>query len=221
MRRINYLIVLLLIFCTFSCNRVRIIRNPITIITSKPNHIDSIEYEKFLTFFNGGTIRKVPDYYGGLNPKYNIAELWINTWYLDTINCMNEDNMNAVCMKILIIKDGIYELIDTKEKLKKTFAPIENEEEALSYVSIYTYTEIRYDFPIKYYFRTFVKSINKSYAIKKSNGYETITYDYDVFNCGPHTHYRVKSFVDFDGNVKIIEKVKIYENPKEDNLCID
>jgi hypothetical protein len=31
----------------------------------------------------------------------------------------------------------------------------------------------------------------------------------------------VKSFVDFDGNVKILEKVKIYEDPEEDNLCFD
>lgn len=217
---LKYLFFIAIIFV--SCSKMKIADYPITKINEKPLQIDTSEYKLILSKFNLKSIDKASDYLGGLTPKYKIAIVYSDINITNDSICMNKErDMSMFCRKILIKKANDYELINRKDDLIALFAPIQNEEEALSYVSLYTDTDIKYSFQIKDNFRFFVRQIYKSYARKIKDGFETITYDYDAFGCGPHSHYMVKNFVDFEGNVKLIEEKKVYENPGEDGLCVD
>lgn len=217
---LKYLFLIAIIFV--SCSKMKIADYPITKINEKPLQIDTSEYKSILSKFNLNDIDKAPDYLGGLTPKYKIAIVNSNLYKTNDTCCLdNEHGLLMSCKKILIKNGSKVEIVACKEELKRFFAPINNEEEALSYVSLYTDTQIKYKFAINYNFRLFVHTIYKSYAKKYKNGFITITYDYDTFGCGPHSHYMVKNFVDFEGNVMLIEEKKIYEDPSEDGLCVD
>ena len=90
----------------------------------------------------------------------------------------------------------------------------------ISFISILTGSYPRYDFDIKSNFTVYIDSLESSYAIDIDSGYVALTYDYDFFGCAPHYHYVVKSFIDYKGNIMILERKKIYYDP-EDASCID
>ncbi|SOE22266.1 hypothetical protein SAMN06298216_2713 [Spirosomataceae bacterium TFI 002] len=205
-----------------NCSKIKVLDEPTTYITSLPLQIDSTKFQQFRKVFKTEKINEVSKNYGGLKPKYEMAIITQLLTDSITNNCLwLNHGLLPFCNNILIRNKGAFELIDTKTKFNDFFLPISDEEEALAYVSIMTETSCEYEFDIKFKYRTFVKNINKSYAIQVKNGFETLTFDYDLFGCGPHSHYSVKNFVDYNGNIRLIEKRKIYENPEEDGLCVD
>ena len=60
-------------FLLTSCNLSKVKDKPVTFITEKPINIDSAEYKAIIDSFKVETIRRVPDYYGGLKPKFEMA----------------------------------------------------------------------------------------------------------------------------------------------------
>lgn len=223
-----------------------ILDTPCTVISEFPNRIDSVYYDSLLYEFGvfdsvqfgdyveedsslykpffrlSNFIDEAPNSYDGLNPKYPMVNLTIdhsNGYELDGL--VKYGGFGIYCKNIIIEKNDEFILIDSKDEFQNLFQPIESEEEALSYVSIMTFTQVKYDFSINESFRFYVDDLNKSYAEETDGGYITMTFDYDTFGCGPHSHYYVKHFVDYDGNISLLEKQRIYEDPSEDYLCVD
>ena len=215
----KYTICIIILILNFGCSRIRVADEPVTLIKGAPNRINSLEFAEIIKKLRLYDLYEAPDYYGGLIPKYKLVRAFSE---VDTCNCLNlSHGFWQVCESIIVNIEGDYLNLKSKEEFQKCFAPIETEEEALSYVAIWTNTIPVYDFDIKYRYRKFVKLLNKSFVEEVEGGFITLTYYYELFGCGPHSHYSVKSFVDFEGNVEEFERVKIYEDPREDGLCVD
>jgi hypothetical protein len=224
--QIKFILLLLVLSLFVNCRqiiKVRIIDEPVTNITQDPKHIPASQYQYLTDSLDLFGIYEVPYYYGGLSPSYEIATCYKRMdYYEEGEEGFRMSGGLSMLYENLIIKiDGEYVFINSKEKFQKTFAPIESEEEALAYVSAYTDTYPQYEFDIPFRYRKFVCKLYKSNARKVDTGYITLTYDYQVFGCGPHSHSSVETFVDFDGNVELIKRKRVYEDPREDNLCVD
>lgn len=200
-------------FLLASCNLSRVKDNPVTFITEKPINIDSAEYKTIIDSFKVQTVRRVPDYFGGLNSKFEMAE--VSSHNLEDNDCLNRHNLNEInemcefCVDLVVKKNGKYILVKSDNELKKLFAPIDNEEEAISYVSIITGTYPMYDFEQIKDMKFLVSHFNKTYASRQKTGFETVTFDYDIFCCPPHKYNLTRCLVDFDGNVKVLERYAI------------
>ena len=200
-------------FLLTSCNLSRVKDNPVTFITEKPINIDSAEYKTIIDSFKVQTVRRVPDYLGGLNPKIEMAE--VSSRNLEDNDCLNRNNLNEInemcefCVDLVVKKNGKFILVKSDNDLKKLFAPIDNEEEAISYVSIITGTYPMYDFEQIKDMKYLVSHFNKTYASRQKAGFETVTFDYDIFCCPPHKYNLTRCLVDFDGNVKVLERYAI------------
>lgn len=196
-----------------SCNLSGVKDKPVTFITEKARNIDSVEYQTIIDSFKVETVSRVPDYYEGLSPKFEMAE--VSTHQIEDNVCLNRQNLNEInemcefCVDLVIKKNGRYIIIKSDNDLKKLFAPIENEEEAISYVSIITGTYPMYDFEQKKDLKYLVSHFNKTNASRQKEGFETVTFDYDIFCCPPHKYNLTRCFVDFDGNVKVLERYAI------------
>ncbi|PLX06950.1 MAG: hypothetical protein C0596_12480 [Marinilabiliales bacterium] len=196
--------------------------DPITEIKSEVKNIDGADFERLQDSLGLFGIYSVPSYYGGLSPMYKMASVYQQIDYDYEGDCLNfSGGMMPLCVNILIFKGGEYNIIDSKDELRETFAPIESEEEALSYVCAYTNTYPMYEFDLPFRYRRYVWKLYKSHAKKVEGGYEVLTYDYQTFGCGPHNHYSIVSFVDFNGNVSLLKQKKVYADPLEDGLCVD
>lgn len=223
-RIIKHIFILLLAaFLLMNCNFSKKRDKPMTFIKQIPLEIKVAEYKTIIEVFKVGEVDKVPSYYGGLSPKFEMALVY--THQLGNDDCLNKQNLNQInemgeyCMNLIIKRNGKYLLVKSDNDLKKIFAPIENEEEAISYVSIITGTHPKYDFgkeKIKY----IVEDFEMTNAIKRNDGFETVTFDYDLFCCPPHKYNLTRCFVDFKGNVKVLKRHAVCINT-DDNYCYD
>ena len=211
-------LLMFILISIFGCSRIRIIDKPITLIGELPNRISIEDYKSIVDTFGLFGVYKAPDYYGGLNPKYQMALSYSNTEMEDCL--YYSGGMNQLCENLVVKINNNYKHLKSKSDFQKCFAPIETEQEALSYVSIWTGTTPIYNFEIKSRYRTFVKEVHKSFSQKVDSGFITMTYYYSLFGGGPHSYYSVKSFVDFNGNVTDIERMRIYEDPEEDGMRV-
>ncbi len=184
----------------------------------KPKQIPESEYYQIEDDFDLLSLYVVPDYFGGLFPQYEMASSYYNPKEPDCL--FVGGGLSMKCSGIIIKKKRKIRHINSKEDFKKEFLPIDSEDEALSFISILTSSYPMYEFDIKPDFVMYVDSLEPSYAKKVDSGYVALTYDYDVFGCGPHYYYWVRSFIDFKGNVTVLEKTKIYYDP-EDDWCVD
>ena len=213
-RQIRLTVILLTTaFLLASCNLSRVNDNPVTFITEKPINIDSAKYNTIIDSFKVQTVGRVPDYYGGLNPKFEMAE--VSKLKLESNECLNGQNLNETnemcefCVDLVVKKNGKYILVKSDNNLKKLFAPIDNEEEAVSYVSIVTGTYPMCDFKQIKDMKYLVSHFDKTYASRQKEGFETVTFDYDIFCCPPHKYNLTRCLVDFVGNVKVLERYAI------------
>lgn len=223
MQIIYTFIILATSFLLTNCNLSKEKNEPITFITQKPLSIDSAEYKTIMDSLKVGELKSVPDYYGGLNPKFEMAKAY--THQIESNNCLNRQNLNEIneageyCVDLVIKNNNKYILVKSDNELKQIFVPIDSEEEAISYVSIITGTNPIYDFKhinMKY----LVENFEFTNALRKENGFETVTFDYDLFCCPPHKYNLTRCFVDFNGNVKVLRRYAIGINV-DDNNCYD
>ena len=202
-----------------SCAKLKVVAEPVTQITTTPQRIDSSQYPLLKKTFNLVHIEAVSDYYGALSSNVKMVK-GLSTTVQG--GCLNRSGGRLNACNIIIVEEGDgYLPIASEEDFKAYFAPIDSEEKALSYVAVTTGTTPITQFNIPSRYRTYVKELHKSYAVKKDNGFVTLTYDYQKFGCGPHPYFAVTSFVGPNGNVKELERVKVYEDPDQDGICID
>lgn len=163
-------------------------------------------------------------YLGGLSPKVPIVECIIRDYNYNLSE--NEGIRRMGCMlpsinKYVILINGDLKVINNKEEFKQFFTPIETKEEALSYVIALTGSFPMYNITIPSHYRVFVKEIEETYVKEIEGGFKVHLFDYLRCGCGPHPYYAVDYVVTRSGDVKEIYRERIFENPKEDNLCVD
>ena len=188
-----------------------------TYITKKPLVIDSSDFSTIKKKFHYESIDSPRIFLGGLTPRPQMAEVR-SFKYKDS--CMGLSEGMRVCYSSLIVKlNGRLVLINTEEKFKKIFTPIENEEKALSYVAYLTHTYPIYDFGDTTGYRVFASHLPLTYSKRVSGGFEVLLHQRNIFKS--NTNYFIIFRVTEKGRITVLNKVKLFEDPKEDSMVYD
>lgn len=168
-------------------------------------------------------ISRPNDLLGGLNPSLPLAVASTNGFRA-------EDELQAVyvnsCMvqqyiRYLILINGELELIDSVEKLAAIYAPIESENEALSYAIAATGLSALYDLDQSSNLKWYSDTLEETYVSKSDGGYRVHLFDTFLCGCGPHIVRSVDLIVSNDGSIKSSDAIDAYSDPELDGLCID
>ncbi len=145
---------------------------------------------------------------GGLSPTYPLLACAMDgNRYLYESGCLVNFTVGLVAYK-----DGKYQLIDSESKLRKMFAPIESENEALSYALAGTGLFAYYNLSISDEYEYFVDRIEDTYVSKEGKDFMVHLYDYRLCGCGQHETYTVDVRVTRSGYIKQIRKELVYRD---------
>jgi hypothetical protein len=160
---------------------------------------------------------------GGLTPVIPLA-------VAKTISRDPEDMIQSVYVercsaksyaRYLVLFEGKIHLIDSIEGLAAQFAPIESQEEALSYAIAATgfsaIKDLRKSPKPKFY----SDKIDETYVRAKGEGYIVHLFDDYLCGCGPHIAQSVDITVQKDGTIQLSAPVDAFSDPQYDGLCID
>lgn len=126
-----------------------------------------------------------------------------------------------VKQRLLAYLNGDYLLIRNLEDLKYHFAPITTAEQALGYAIAATGSQARYDLENLKGYRILTDNLQETNVQVVNDGFEVILYQYQACGCGPHTTDMQTVKVTNSGDIQVLETIPAFENPEEDNLCID
>lgn len=165
---------------------------------------------------------------GALEPKYplmicqiepvgkEITQMFDDKDYFANVGCRN-----PIFTRYVIFKDDEYKLIKNEREFRELYAPITSANEALSYALAITGFSAYYDLEKNPEYRYFENYIEDTHVVELDNGFEINLYDYKACGCGPHPTSMVRVQVLPDGKLSQTPFTKVYEDPKEDSLCID
>jgi hypothetical protein len=163
------------------------------------------------------------DSFGGLNPQLPIA-------LAGTMSFDHETKIPAVfekgCMasyyvRYLVEVEGELRLIDSTEGLKELYAPIESEDEALSYaIAVTGYSAIN-DLDLHPEYKRYTQPLVESHATYDGEQYSVLLYDTYICGCGPHVVSSVDVTVQQDGSFSLSEPMGAFSDPATNDLCID
>ncbi len=126
-----------------------------------------------------------------------------------------------VKQRLLVYQDGDYLLIRDLEDLKYNFAPITTAEQALGYAIAATGAEARYDLDNLKDYRILTDNLQETTVQAVEGGFEVVLFRYLACGCGPHTTFMQTIKVTTSGDIEFVGSTSAFENPEEDDLCVD
>jgi len=126
-----------------------------------------------------------------------------------------------VKQRLLMYQDGDYLLIRDLEDLKYNFAPITTAEQALGYAIAATGSEARYDLENLKGYRILTDNLQETTVQAVEGGFEVVLFRYLACGCGPHTTFMQTIKVTTAGDIEFVKSTSAFENPEEDDLCVD
>jgi|AutmiccommuBRH23_1029490.scaffolds.fasta_scaffold00733_35 hypothetical protein len=123
--------------------------------------------------------------------------------------------------RLLVYENGDYLLIRNLDDLQYNFTPINSSEQALGYAIAATGFSARYDLDDLKDYRILADVLEETSVEQTSDGFEIVLYTNQMCGCGPHTTFMKKVKVTNTGDIQIIDSIPAFENPEEDNLCVD
>jgi len=173
----------------------------------------------------------VSDMMGGLDPAYPMAVCeYMPMERPDDVDhydipeseyIFRTGGLMPTLVRYVIAVDGEFRLIKNVDEFIETFAPVESQEEALSFAIAILNVSARYGLTYEQKYEYEVSSLEDTYVETVPDGYIVHAFDYQIFGCGPHYYYAIPVKVTFDGQVEPLEWTEIYRNPEEDGLCRD
>ena len=142
-------------------------------------------------------------------------------------NTQTEDGIyNNGCSRPMLVRyiiyaDGDYRLIRNSVDLSQFFSPIESPEEALAYAISATGYQPLYNFDPPPEYRFLLDNVEETSIKNTNDGYIVALYHHQFCGCGPHTTFLTKVRVGFDGTINLLDPVPAFEDPAEDDLCVD
>lgn len=124
-------------------------------------------------------------------------------------------------VRYAIMQDAQLKILKSISDLQQAYAPIEGKDEALSYALAATGLGVRYGLTAQSDLRYFVDRLEDTNVQQVPQGYRVRLFDYKLCGCGPHPTYAVDVLVTSDGQVRELSREKIFEDPAEDQLCVD
>lgn len=126
-----------------------------------------------------------------------------------------------VKQRLLMYQDGDYLLIRDLEDLKYNFAPITTAEQALGYAIAATGAEARYDLENLKGYRILTDNLQETTVQAVEGGFEVVLFRYLACGCGPHTTLMQTIKITNSGDLEFVKSTSAFENPEEDDLCVD
>ena len=174
-------------------------------------------------------IHQTGDMLGGLDPNLPLARcdyIPFNHEQYDLESLKGTYFYNGGCslpflVRYIVPQEDGFTRVSNVDELAKVFAPISSPEEALSYAVATTGLSTLYDIQPPKNFRFLTDHIEDTYAAQTSEGFEVLLYDTYLCGCGPHTVSSVKVLVTTEGQIQIGDPQPAYQDPKNDDLCID
>lgn len=186
-----------------------------------PVQIDEAKYDEIKNKFSLFSVSKSRDSLGGLNPPYPMAEgLKAKADENDGLS-FNGGRLGSVNTLIIQNQDKSYQNIDNHDLLKKTFAPIESDTEAISYLTAATNTEPVFEIALDDTLRYYQPTIYPTTATLNNDKYRVNMFYYQKFGCGPHPTYEVIYDLNKNGDFVEISRKIVFEDPEKDGLCVD
>ena len=192
---------------------------PATYVTEKAPMIDSSHFAIIEKQFGYDRIDTLPSYLGGLQPKLPMAE--VHSFSPKEPSLRMSVGLMGIWYSVVAKMGDSLVLMDTEQKFKDVFAPIESEQEAISYVAYLTHTYPRYTIEKEARYRVYASYFPAAHAKKVNGGYEVLLHDKKVYGCGPHPYFYKVFHVTDGGEIKLLQTVRMYEDPKEDPICVE
>jgi len=166
---------------------------------------------------------------GALAPTRPMAEcLYYPTQHLeedpaafDAPRLYTEGCLLPVYVRYVIFEEGEFTSLSTLNDLQIAISPLESPEEALAYARAATGLQAKFELKRPPTFRYLTDRLEATHAVQTPEGYKVLLYHYQICGCGPHTTSAVWLEVSRDGDIREISRTPAYENPLEDNLCVD
>ena len=163
---------------------------------------------------------KSPRFYlGGLDPPYPVLECIHESGEPpDQAYFKQVPGLDARFRSYVIYQDGVFRLLIKQSEFKTAFAPVDSAEESLSYAMAMTSLEARFDLDPNADVDYLVRSIEETHAVETAEGYLVYLFDGSHrMGCDDHPFYSVIVLVTPEGDVREVERQKIYES----YACID
>jgi len=169
------------------------------------------------------SIYPLDDSYGALDPKLPMALSGKMSFDYDTVipSVYTKGCMGTYYVRYVVEVDGVMRLIDSTEGLKELFAPIESEDEALSYAVAVTGLTPLNDLNMHPLYKRYTRPLVESHSTFDGKQYTVNLFDTYLCGCGPHIVSSVTVTVQQDGSFSLSEPVGAFSDPKTDGLCID
>ena len=170
-------------------------------------------------------IRRPSPFFGGLDPAYPIAlclasrspEGGKKPFY--TLGCGWRMDVFYV-----IREKGEFRLLDSRDALQETFAPVESPEEALSYAMAVTGYHASFDGVYGHVapedYRYAAEIIEDTHVEPAEGGYTVNLYSRQGCGCGPKRTYEIVLRVTAEGAVETLSKTAAYDD-MADTVCVD
>ncbi|MES2266426.1 MAG: hypothetical protein V4520_06685 [Bacteroidota bacterium] len=207
------IIVLALLFLASGCNSNKSVNYPLT------TAIDTVDYKIIKKQFNLFKVSDADKNLGGLTPNYPIAiaiqecnDGRNNDWMVGGFIC-------AIPEPVIKIHDK-YVLIHNREELKKVYAPISSAAEAMGYAILFTkgypiLDDKEFKKEYKYYYKPSIST-----AYKDGGSFVVKLFSYKAFGCD-HPYSEIIVSVHENGGVEKISEKIVFEDPKDNGLCVD
>jgi hypothetical protein len=175
-------------------------------------------------------IQKPSDLLGKLEPSLPMAECLFEPFrHPDQPGSIDDEGeyiyrtggLMPVYVRYVIIREGQFQLIKSEEQFREVFAPVETENEALSYALVLRNLSAYYGIEFNPEYEYFVDKLEDTYVESSSDGYVVHLYNYQFYGCGPHLTYAIDLLVTDQGMIEEINREAVYKDPSEDTLCVD
>jgi hypothetical protein len=123
-------------------------------------------------------------------------------------------------MNYLAYLDGQFILIKNQAGLKATFGPVDSADEALSFALAATGFKALYGLKNEN-MRYLVSKIEDTQVKLEENQYRINLYSFATCGCGPHAMRLRVVLVKFTGDVDSNDPQPVWEDPTQDDLCVD
>lgn len=173
------------------------------------------------------SLYKPKNYFSLLNPQQSIVRCfyspgtYVEAEVIQTEAIYNDGCSMQMFARLLTYQDGNYHLIKNKEELKNSFAPIENEGEALAYLLASRDVSPMFDFDPPEEYEYFLDPIEETYIEKTADGFQILVYHYALCGCGDHPTYQEIYLVTESGEIQLLESNPAYANPEGAGMCVD
>lgn len=170
-----------------------------------------------------GAIYEPSNLLGGLIPERPLALAY-------RVSFEREEEIPAVYLKpcmgrfyysYLVNMDGEIRLIDSVQGMADLYAPIESENEALSYAMAVTGLNALYDLESQWTLKRYTKPLVESHSTYDGEKFIVHLFNTFLCGCGPHIASSMDVTVYPDGSFTLAEPVDAFSDPKYDGMCID